>query len=136
MKTKQQHKLAEYHVERCWTVDYRSTCVVHAASAEEAARLALEDGDYDDAESCDGSEGPTEIWRVVEVTPDGDEIERDVSSDRDEETVTLSRCEAAALCSSVEMALRANGGDCPDGLRVPLLEAVEKLNAAFDFGIA
>lgn len=81
MKTKRP-KLTEYHVDRCWTVDYKSTCVVHAASVEEAARLALADDDFDDAESCDGSEGPTEIWRIVEVTPDGLEIEQVVPEPR------------------------------------------------------
>jgi hypothetical protein len=68
----------EFRVSRIWTVEYRSYSFVKAANAEEAARLALEDDDYSDQESCDGSDGPTEIDEIVEFTPDGDEITHDI----------------------------------------------------------
>jgi hypothetical protein len=68
----------EFRVSRIWTVEYRSYSFVKATNAEEAARLALEDDDYSDQESCDGSDGPTEIDEIVEITPDGDEIEHDI----------------------------------------------------------
>ena len=75
----------EFRVSRIWTVEYRSYAFVKAASADEAAKLALEDDDYSDQESCDGSDGPTEIEEIVEITPDGDEIEHDIPvADEDE----------------------------------------------------
>ena len=67
----------QFKVYRYWPVDYRSIAYVEAESVEEACRIALEeDDDYSDAESCDGSEGPTEVGQVYEITDDGDEIER------------------------------------------------------------
>jgi hypothetical protein len=60
-----------FRVVRCWPVDYSSTVEVEAETVEEACRLALEDDDYSDAESCDGSDGPTEIDAVYEVDEDG-----------------------------------------------------------------
>lgn len=69
----------EFKVYRYWPVEYRSIAWVQAPTPEEAARLALyEDDDYSDAESCDGSDGRTEIGRIIEVTPDGLEIEHPV----------------------------------------------------------
>lgn len=133
-KTKKTSKLREFHVYRYWPVEYRSIAVVQARSPEEAARLGLEDDDYDDQESCDGSDGPTEIGRIVEITPDGGEVEHPVPAG-DEETVTFTRAQAAALLSGVSVALEANGGGCPDSVRESLLSAVETLNEAFDFGL-
>jgi hypothetical protein len=78
METKQTQAMREFKVYRYWPVEYRSIAWVKATTPEEAARLALEDDDYDDAESCDGSDGPTEIGKVIEVTPDGLEIEHPV----------------------------------------------------------
>lgn len=49
--------------------------------------------------------------------------------------VYLTRAQAAAPLSSVDMALRANGGDCPDTVREALLAAVETLNEEFGFGL-
>jgi hypothetical protein len=77
MATKQQ--MSEFKVYRYWPVEYRSIAWVKATTPEEAARLALEeDDDYSDAESCDGSDGPTEIGKIIEITPDGLEIEHPV----------------------------------------------------------
>lgn len=74
MATKRQFKVYRY-----WPVEYRSVAWVEATTAEEAGRLALEDDDdYSDAESCDGSDGPTEIGKIIEVTPEGLEIEHPV----------------------------------------------------------
>lgn len=131
-KTKTEKR--EFRVYRYWPVEYRSVAHVTASTPEEAARLALEDDDYDDQESCDSSDGPTEVGMIVEITPDGLEIEHPVPPAA-EESVTLTRSEAAALLSGVEVALKANGGDCPDSVREALLSAVETLNAAFDFGL-
>jgi hypothetical protein len=71
-------KMREFKVYRYWPVEYRSIAWVTAATADEAARLALEDDDYDDSESCDGSDGPIEIGKIIEITPDGLEIEHPV----------------------------------------------------------
>lgn len=49
--------------------------------------------------------------------------------------VQMSRAEAAALLSSVEIALQANGGEAPASVTEPLYEIVERINQAFDFGI-
>jgi hypothetical protein len=68
----------EFRVSRIWTVEYRSYSFVKASNAEEAARLALEDDDYSDQESLDGSDGPTEIDEIVEIAPDGLEVEHDI----------------------------------------------------------
>jgi hypothetical protein len=77
MATKQQ--MSEFKVYRYWPVEYRSIAWVKATTPEEAARLALEeDDDYSDAESCDGSDGPTEIGKIIEIAPDGLEIEHPV----------------------------------------------------------
>jgi hypothetical protein len=134
MKTKT-NKTArrEFRVYRYWSVDYRSVACVNARSVAEALRLA-EDEDCDDAESCDGSDGPTEIGQIIEITPEGLEIEHPVPA-ADDATVYLTRAQAAALLSSVDMALRANGGDCPDSVRESLLAAVETLNEEFGFGL-
>jgi hypothetical protein len=76
---KQTEAVREFKVYRYWPVEYRSIAWVQATTPEEAARLALEeDDDYSDAESCDGSDGRTEIGRIIEVTPDGLEIEHPV----------------------------------------------------------
>jgi hypothetical protein len=74
----------EYQVYRYWTVEYRSIATVNAASPEEAARLAMEDDDYSDQESVDGSDGPVEVGKIVEITDDGDEIEHPVPGGDDE----------------------------------------------------
>jgi hypothetical protein len=50
-------------------------------------------------------------------------------------TVKMNRAEAAALLSSVSMALEANGGEAPKSVEAALFKIVEKLNKAFDFGI-
>jgi hypothetical protein len=80
MATKQKQTMREFKVYRYWPVEYRSIAWVKATTPEVAARLALEDDDYDDAESCPGSDGPTEIGQVIEITPDGLEIEHDVAA--------------------------------------------------------
>jgi len=70
-----------FEVHRFWTVEYRSVAYVEAESAAEACRVALEDDDdYSDAQAVDGSEGPTEIGRVIEITKNGKEIEHSVPS--------------------------------------------------------
>ena len=70
-----------FKVYRYWPVEYQSIAEVEAATVEEACDIALhDDDDYSDAESCDGSDGPTEIGRVVEIV-DGEEIEHDVPGD-------------------------------------------------------
>lgn len=123
----------EFQVVRYWPVEYRSIACVQASSPEEAARLAMEDDDYSDQEACDGSDGPTEIGRIFEIV-DGEEIEHDVPCDP-RETIEFTREEAAALLSGISVALDANGGDCPDSVREALVSAVERMNAAFDFGL-
>jgi len=50
-------------------------------------------------------------------------------------TVKLIGAEAAALLSSVSMALDANGGEAPKSLENALFAIVERLDEAFDFGI-
>ena len=50
-------------------------------------------------------------------------------------TVTMTRSEAAALLSAVNVALDANGGDAPESVRAALAEIVDRLDEAFDFGI-
>jgi hypothetical protein len=50
-------------------------------------------------------------------------------------TVKITRAEAAALLSSVSMALDANGGEAPKSLETALFKIVTRLNKAFDFGI-
>ena len=76
----------QYRVARYWPVEYRSYAYVQASSPEEAARLALEDDDYSDQESCDGSDGPTEIGAIVEITPEGLEIEHPVPANSADES--------------------------------------------------
>jgi hypothetical protein len=49
--------------------------------------------------------------------------------------IPMTRAEAAALLSAVEIALQANGGEAPASVSESLFAIVEKLNAAFDFGI-
>lgn len=49
--------------------------------------------------------------------------------------VEMTRDEAAALLSAVSIALDANGGEAPASVKSALFEIVERLNAAFDFGI-
>lgn len=131
MKTKT--KTREFKVYRYWPVEYVSIAYVEAATVDGAIALALEDDDYSDQESLDGSDGPTEIGRVVEIV-DGEEVEHDVPGDS-REAVEFTREEAAALLSGISVALDANGGDCPDSVREALVSAVERLNAAFDFGL-
>jgi hypothetical protein len=82
----------EFQVVRYWPVEYRSIAYVQASSPEEAAKLALEDDDYDDQESCDGSDGDTEIGTIIEITPEGLEIEHPVPADIDEEMASASWC--------------------------------------------
>lgn len=82
----------EFHVVRYWPVEYRSIAHVQASSPEEAAKLALEDDDFDDQESCDGSDGDTEIGTIIEITPEGLEIEHPVPADIDEEMASASWC--------------------------------------------
>jgi len=50
-------------------------------------------------------------------------------------TVKMTRAEAAALLSAVEIAIQANGGEVPASVSEPLYEIVERINTAFDFGI-
>ena len=134
MATKHRSRVRrEFHVVRYWPVEYRSIAYVQASSPEEAARLAMEDDDYSDQEACDGSDGPTEIGRIYEIV-DGLEIEHEVPSDS-RKTIEFTREEAAALLSGISVALDANGGDCPDSVREALVSAVERMNAAFDFGL-
>lgn len=57
-----------FRVYRYWPVEYCSIVEVEASSPEEASRLALENDDYSDQESVDGSDGPVEVGRVVELT--------------------------------------------------------------------
>jgi hypothetical protein len=109
MATKQ--KMREFKVYRYWPVEYRSIAWVKATTPEEAARLALEeDDDYSDAESCDGSDGPTEVGQVIEITPDGLEIEHNVDAARGSPvpaaelvgaTAAPSLIAALRLCSSL-----------------------------------
>jgi hypothetical protein len=82
----------EFQVVRYWPVEYRSIAYVQASSPEEAARLAMEDDDYDDQESCDGSDGDTEIGTITEITPEGLEIKHPVPADIDEEMASASWC--------------------------------------------
>jgi hypothetical protein len=82
----------EFQVARYWPVEYRSIAYVQASSPEEAARLAMEDDDYGDQESCDGSEGDTEIGTITEITPEGLEIEHPVPADIDEEMASAAWC--------------------------------------------
>ena len=49
--------------------------------------------------------------------------------------ITITRNEAAAILSAVEIALQANGGEAPTSVAGPLFQIVEKINAAFEFGI-
>ena len=70
MATKQ--KMREFKVYRYWPVEYRSIAWVKATTPEEAARLALEDDDYDDQEIAPDSDGPTYIGAVER---DGDALE-------------------------------------------------------------
>jgi hypothetical protein len=104
MATKQ--KMREFRVCRYWPVEYRSIAWVKATTPEEAARLALEDDDYSDAESCDDSDGPTEVGQVIEITPDGLEIEHNVDAARGSpvpaaETVGVTA--AAALIAALKL---------------------------------
>jgi|694.fasta_scaffold75205_9 hypothetical protein len=104
MATKQ--KMREFKVYRYWPVEYRSIAWVKATTPEEAARLALEDDDYSDAESCDDSDGPTEVGQVIEITPDGLEIEHNVDAARGSpvpaaETVGVTA--AAALIAALKL---------------------------------
>ena len=50
-------------------------------------------------------------------------------------TITMTRAQAAALLSAVEIALKANGGKAPDSVTGPLLQIVERLDHAFQFGV-
>jgi len=50
-------------------------------------------------------------------------------------TVEMTRDEAAALLSAVNVALEANGGEAPASVEHALYEVVERLNTAFDFGL-
>ncbi len=50
-------------------------------------------------------------------------------------TISLTRSQAAALLASVEVALRANGGDAPEDVSGPLRQIVERLDHAFAFGL-
>lgn len=68
-------KTRTFRVYRYWPVEYCSVAEVEASSIEEAKRLAMEDDDYSDAEAVDGSDGPTEVGKVIEIDEDGDEIE-------------------------------------------------------------
>lgn len=63
----------KFEVYRYWTVEYRSVAYVEAETLEEAKRLGLDDDDFSDSEAVDGSEGPTEIGKVVEIGEDGEE---------------------------------------------------------------
>jgi hypothetical protein len=104
--TKQQK--SEFKVYRYWPVEYRSIAWVKATTPEEAARLALEDDDYSDSESCDGSDGPTEIGQVIEITPDGLEIEHDVAAPDQPVPAAemVGATAAAALIAAAEAAIQ------------------------------
>lgn len=56
-----------FRVYRYWQVEYCSPVEVEAESVEEAERLALENDDYSDQESVDGSDGPVEVDGVFEI---------------------------------------------------------------------
>jgi hypothetical protein len=109
MATKKKTTVREFKVYRYWPVEYRSIAWVKATTPEEAARIALEDDDdYDDAESCDGSDGPTEIGQVIEITPDGLEIEHDVAAAPDQPVPAaemVGATAAAALIAAAEAAI-------------------------------
>jgi hypothetical protein len=45
----------------------------------------------------------------------------------------MSRSEASALLSGIEVALQANGGRPPDSVARPLARAVKKISDAFQF---
>jgi hypothetical protein len=49
--------------------------------------------------------------------------------------IPMSRAEAAAILSAVEIAIRANGGKAPVSVTDALFEIVERINIAFDFGL-
>jgi hypothetical protein len=120
MATKQKKAtVREFKVYRYWPLEYRSIAWVKATTPEEAARIALEeDDDYDDAEPCDFSDGPTEIGQVIEITPDGLEIEHDISSPDQPPPVAemVGASAAAALIAAAEAAIhrsierQENGG--------------------------
>ena len=48
-------------------------------------------------------------------------------------SVSMSRSEASALLSGIEVALQANGGRPPDSVARPLARAVKKISDAFEF---
>jgi hypothetical protein len=120
MATKQKTEaMREFNVYRYWPVEYRSIAFVTATTPEEAVRIALEeDEDYSDAEACDGSEGPTEIGQVIEITPDGLAIEHDIASPDQPPPVAemVGASAAAALIAAAEAAIhrsierQENGG--------------------------
>jgi hypothetical protein len=49
--------------------------------------------------------------------------------------IPMTRAQAAALLSAVEIALQANGGEAPPSVAERLAEVVERINEAFDFGL-
>lgn len=51
----------------------------------------------------------------------------------DRASVSMSRSEASALLSGIEVALQANGGRPPDSVARPLARAVKKISDAFQF---
>lgn len=71
-------KKREFKVYRYWTVEYRSVSHVKAETVEEAIKLALDDDDYSDSAAVDGSDGPTEVGKVVEIVRGG-EVEHEIS---------------------------------------------------------
>lgn len=47
--------------------------------------------------------------------------------------IAMSRSEASALLSGIEVALRANGGKPPKSVARPLASVVRKISSAFNF---
>ena len=48
-------------------------------------------------------------------------------------SISMSRSEASAILSGIEVALQANGGRPPDSVAGPLARAVKKISDAFEF---
>lgn len=121
----------QYRVARYWPVEYRSYSFVQASSPEEAARLALDDDDYSNQESIDGSDGPTEIEEIVEITPEGMEIEHTVPADGGDAagdcgSELLAACKAAIHRSIERQEAGETAGVLDDDIFQRLVAAVHR----------
>lgn len=126
----------EFQVTRYWPVEYRSIAYVQASSPEEAANLALEDDDYSDQESCDGSDGPTEIGVIVEITPEGLEIEHRLPEVRDVDAAAaaagpelLAAIEAAVQRSIERQEMGGRGGVLDDDIFQTMAALIHRCKA-------